>query len=93
MDRCTCRSDITEILLKTALNSIQSVNKPRIVNSLDCWTGVNQLMEFILESKENIMGKEENVRHFVPQGRNYKGLFGVVKGQGKRVVHKNGLTK
>ena len=32
MDRCTGRRDITEILLKTALNTIQSINKCSIIN-------------------------------------------------------------
>ena len=34
MDRCTNLRDITEILLKTALNTIQSINQPFLVGSL-----------------------------------------------------------
>ena len=34
MDRCTGLRDITEILLKTALNTIQSTNQPFLVGSL-----------------------------------------------------------
>ena len=47
MDRCTCRRDITEILLKMALNTVQSINQSKIeycynyvVNSLILFTNI-----------------------------------------------------
>ena len=40
MDRCTDRCDITEMLLKTALNTIQSVNHLFSVMLVDCTVSV-----------------------------------------------------
>ena len=37
MDRCTGRRDLTEILLKTALNSIQSINQPIFIGVVKSW--------------------------------------------------------
>ena len=46
MDMCTSRRDITEILLKTALNTIQSINQ-----------SINQS---IFDRVKDIVGKGEN---------------------------------
>ena len=43
MDRCNGCRDITEILLKTALNTIQSINQKPLLNLHDC---VSNCFEF-----------------------------------------------
>ena len=78
MDRCTCRCDLTEILLKTVLNTIQSISQSTKLKALaDDKVNATEKLKFIFGRIENIVGKEENAGylHFLLFLQFSKGLF------------------
>ena len=61
MDRCSCRCDLTEILLKTVLNTVQSISQSTKLKALaDDKVNATEKLKFIFGRIENIVGKEEN---------------------------------